>query len=158
MENKEYYKEAAIHALAGFQLIEEGLKRYIVHYYDTVRYLLGDKLHFDYNESDVSEAALQRLLSIFSKINSNKELIEQLRKLVKQRDEIAHKAFVELYGPTKSEAEFEKMYQKYVEVGKQLSRLLTAVNDENFKLFSIYKSHAAKKSRKRSVDTVSQRS
>ena len=68
MKSKEGYREAAIHVLGGFQLIEESLKQYIRNYYDTVRCLLDNRLFFDYTGLDINEAALQRLLSIFSKI------------------------------------------------------------------------------------------
>ncbi len=111
-----------------------------------MRYLLEGKLHFDYTESDISEAALQKLLSIFSKTNSNKELISKLRSLIKQRDEIAHKAFVVLYGSTnKVNAELEKLSEEYIQIAVQLGEILGDINDASLKLYLIRNPRAIKK-------------
>src|SRR5688572_10988832 len=99
---KENYRESVTHALGGFQLVEEGLKTYIDLYYETARQLLVGKLHFGFDKAEVQEAPLGRLLQIFSRINPNKELIAELKALVKDRNQAAHQAFVCLYGPATS--------------------------------------------------------
>ena len=47
MDIEQQYREAASHALAGFQLVEQQLKEYIGYYYDAVRFLLNGKLSFN---------------------------------------------------------------------------------------------------------------
>ena len=98
MSTAQYYRESASHALAGFQLLEEGLKSYVGTYHDTVRKFLPDKLVYRYSRQDIQDAALGKLVGVFSKISANDKLISELRTLTKTRDDLAHKAFVHLYG------------------------------------------------------------
>ncbi len=55
------YQDAASHALAGFQLIEGGLKDYIGIYHKIVRRLLPDRPAYKHTRKDVEEVALGRL-------------------------------------------------------------------------------------------------
>ncbi len=134
MTDQADYRDAASHALAGFQLIEASLKQYIGYYHDAVRHLVCGKLSYKHKQSDIDEAPIERLLKVFAKINSNDLLIRNLRKLVKHRNEIAHKALVHLYHPTKSDEEFEKLKGEMIQVAEQLSRLLGELNGELLKV------------------------
>ena len=130
MNSRDHYKEASTHALAGFQLIEEGLKDYIGHYYDAVRKRLNGKLHFEYRRTDIDQAALGKLLSIFCKINGNEDLVKQLRKLLKHRDDLAHKALVHLYGTPKSDSEYAAMSDSAIETASKLGELMSVLHQE----------------------------
>ena len=95
MENpREAYKEITLHILGYFQLLEFGLKAYIGHAYSTIKKSVGTKVHFDYTAKDVEEFPLERLLSIFSKLNANKELIKRLNKLRAERNHVAHNSLI----------------------------------------------------------------
>lgn len=138
---KELYRDSVSHALAGFQLLEGGLKTYIDLYYETVRQLLHGKLHFGFDKAEVLEAPLGRLLQIFSRVSSNTELLAELRGLVKDRNKIAHQSFVCLYGPDTSAQEYAAMTARNMELGTLLSKLLPRLHEETVSVFGVLEAH-----------------
>jgi hypothetical protein len=93
------YKNGVNLALSGFQFLEETLKTYLELYFAAVRHLTGDKLYFGFERSDYQEAALGRLVQVFSKTCSDKVLVAELRSMVKKRDHIAHQALLRFFRP-----------------------------------------------------------
>jgi hypothetical protein len=128
------YQESAAHALAGCQLLEGGLKFYIDVYYTTVRRLLNGRLHFDYGRKDIEHAPLGKLVNIFSRINSNAELVERLRRVINQRDEIAHRAFAHLYGSQLTDDDFTTRAGEYINFATDITKLLSALQEEHLKV------------------------
>lgn len=124
MDIEQQYREAASHALAGFQLVEQQLKEYIGYYYDAVRFLLNGKLSFNYTREEMDEAALERLTNIFSKINSNEELIKRIRALIKHRNNVAHRALVHLYGKGRTDEELKANIDEFIEIAEKLGLIL----------------------------------
>lgn len=96
-EGKRLYGVVTNQALAGYQLIEEMLKLYIGSHFELVRALVASRLHFDFKESDFRDAALGRLVQTFSKLCADKELVGELRAVIRRRDHLAHRALLELY-------------------------------------------------------------
>lgn len=92
-QQNDYLREAQ-HALVGFQIAEAALKSYITFCYEVIAASMRGRLPFDYKEGDVDELPLGRLLTVFAKYNHNAALIERLRKLQKDRNHIAHQAFL----------------------------------------------------------------
>lgn len=137
MASEQFYRESAVHALAGFQLIEEALKSYIGFYHETVRQCLPEKLTYRYSRQDVQEAALGKLVSVFGKVSSNDKLISELRTLVKTRDELAHKAFVNLYGPQPSQEEFANRGSALLKVAERLGLILGELNTDSMALVAL---------------------
>jgi hypothetical protein len=130
MTQKEKYTEATIHALAGFQIIEEHLKMYIGYYYDAVRVLLKGQLSFQYTREEINEAPLERLTSLFSKINANNDLVKRIRSLLKHRNEIAHGAFTHLYGPPKTDEQFKTDTAEFLVVAGKLDVIMKDIFTE----------------------------
>ena len=130
MKVEEHYREAASHALAGFQLIEEGLKSYIDLYHQAVRRLLSEKLTYRYARKDVQDAAYGKLVEVFGKVNGNDELIADLRSLKKIRDDLAHKAFVNLYGTMPEDAELRRRADLYIGVADKIGKLMGRIQRE----------------------------
>ena len=124
MDIEQRYREAASHALAGFQLVEQQLKEYIGYYYDAVRFLLNGKLSFNYAREEMDEAALERLTTVFSKINGNEELIKRIRALIKHRNHVAHRALVHLYGKERTGEELETNIDEFIEIAEKLGLIL----------------------------------
>lgn len=137
MNEKERYKEAAAHTLAGFQLVEERLKQYIGYYYDAVRSLLRGQLSFQYTREEINEAALERLTQIFAKITTNEDLVKRIRILIKHRNEVAHRALVYLYGEPKSDREFKADTEAFIEVSEKLGVILDDLLRETLKVYSL---------------------
>ena len=138
---RDYYRDSVAHALGGFQLLEEGLKTHIDVCYETVRQLLVGKLHFGFEKSEVQEAPLGRLLQLFSRVCANQELVVELRALVKHRNTAAHQAFVCLYGPGTSDAEYVTMATKNLELSTTISTLLPRLHQETVGVLAILEAH-----------------
>lgn len=136
---KEFYSSSVGHALGGFQLLEEGLKNYIGLHHETVRALVAGRVHFDYRKSDFQDAALGRLLTIFSKVCSNRKLVEDIRRLVKHRDHAAHQAFTRLYGGDTSDAEFVKMAEENLHLGTELAAIHQQLHEEMKNVLAVFK-------------------
>lgn len=132
----EHYREIASHALAGFQLIEASLKDYIAVYHDKVRDSLPPGMTYLHHGTDVQDAALGKLVSVFAKMNNNKALIEKLRNLQQTRDNLAHRALAKLYGPTSVTEDFIAQIPTLTGLAEELGILLGDVHDEHIKLVS----------------------
>jgi hypothetical protein len=124
MNAQQRYQEATSHALAGFQLIEAGLKDYIGLYYETVQRVLDGRLCFKYSREEIDDASLERLTNIFSRTSFNEDLIKQLRSLIKERNELAHKALAYLYDEKKTDQEFEAACSKMIRTAETLGELM----------------------------------
>ena len=72
----------------------------------------------------MDEAALERLTNIFSKINSNEDLIKRIRALIKHRNNVAHRALVHLYGKERTDEELKASIDEFIEIAKKLGLIL----------------------------------
>ena len=88
------YNNALQMALTDFQFIEECLRLYISVAYDFIRYQMKGKLPFHLNESDVEKDALGHLIDKYAKLSDNTAIVTELRKHVKERNEIAHRRLI----------------------------------------------------------------
>ncbi len=137
MDAAQRYRNAVSHALAGFQLVEEGLKDYLGFYYATVRRLLPDELAFGYARDDIKDAALGKLINVSSKVCSNTALIAELRTLIKVRDDLAHRALIDLYGNGAQTQDLELKTKALFQTAERINTLLKQVNEESLKVLSV---------------------
>ena len=79
-------------ALAPYQLLEEVLKFYIEAAQFRIERLVDGIVPFNYPLSEYENLPLGRLITVFERHSDNKQLIERLRKAVKGRNYIAHRA------------------------------------------------------------------
>ena len=134
---KDTYRDGAAHALGGFQLLEEALKTHIDLYYRAASQLLRGQLHFSYQRADVQDSPLGRLLTIFSKICANQELLAEMRALLKHRDQAAHQAFICLYGPGPDDQTLTSMTDVNRKLATQLSDLFPRLQAETLKVVAV---------------------
>jgi len=134
---EDLYRDGVAHTLGGFQLIEEGLKIYMGVYYGAVRELLGDRLHFGFQHSEIKDAPLGRLITVFGKTCANTELVDDLRSVVKHRDSAAHQAFLCLYGEKPDPEAFSRMIDENIKLATQLTELLPRVHNEMAKVVAV---------------------
>jgi hypothetical protein len=137
MTEEELYRDIASHALAGFQLIEEGLKNYIADYHDKVREFLPVYMVYEHRADEVANAPLGKLVDIFGKINANKQLVVELRSLQSKRNDLAHRALVNLYGPAKNGFDFSGNSTQLGGLADDLGRLIEQILVERAELFQI---------------------
>lgn len=141
---KDIYRDGAAHALGGFQLLEEGLKTYIDLYYRAANQLLQGQLHFGYQRADVQDSPLGRLLTVFSKVCANQELLAEMRALLKHRDQAAHQAFICLYGPGPDDQTLTAMTDANAKLATQLSELFPRLQAETLKVVAVMESDKKK--------------
>jgi hypothetical protein len=139
MDKQKIYSEAATHALAGFQIIEESLKDYITAYHQTVQKFLPTELVYQYQRSEIEDVALGNLVKNFSRMNSNTVLIDKLRKIKQVRDQLAHKALTKLYGPEKETFDFLENTDKFIDTAAELGLIIDEILKEHKKLLVIKK-------------------
>ena len=130
VDYKERYKTSLVLALAGFQMIEESLKTYLSFYHDAVRGLLPPGFTYTYSRADVEEAALGKLLMIFSKTTSNASLVLALRKLQKDRDLIAHRALLDLFRADPSSQNLKSEARRMMDLAARVNAHLGEINEE----------------------------
>lgn len=129
-DGKKLYSVSVNQVLSGFQLVEEQLKTYIECHFDSVRTILNGRLYFDFKRDDYQDAALGRLTQVFSKICANKQLVTDLRAMIKRRDHIAHRALLMLYGPDMSPAEYIMLGDELMSDMRRISDLLDRILGE----------------------------
>ena len=112
--------------LVTFQYLEEGLRMYISNAYEIIKNKLNGTIPFYYTYKDVEKDSLRKLISKFEKFNSNKKLIEKIKKLIPRRNKIAHNSFLFNFkeiDTNELSLKIEKM-EKILEEGKSCMTLL----------------------------------
>ena len=135
MNAADLYRDSATHALAGFQLVEEMLKSYLEHHFNAVRRILAGRIDFNFHRDDYKEAPLGRLVQLFSKLCGNEKLVLDLRAAVRDRDHLAHRAFLRLYDiPPPSDEEFLSLCEEANRMMNVNSDLMNRIVAEMSKL------------------------
>ena len=127
---RDSYKAVTLRILGAFQLLEFALKAYIGRAYAVVKKSVGDKMYFGYSAKDVEEFPLERLLNVFSKLNSNKELLARLNKLRVERNHIAHRSLMITVGSMYDRGAVEDKYHEYFWLEDELTECLQLVIQE----------------------------
>jgi len=133
-QGEKLYRDGVTHVLAGYQLLEEQLKIYLEIHFDLTRAILASRLYFDFKRDDYQDAALGRLVHIFSKLCANKDLVLGLRSVVKSRDHIAHQALVKLYKQDISAQEYSGLIAELNNQMNTVSQLMTDIAKEMEKM------------------------
>jgi len=76
-------------------MIEESLKSSISTCYTYIRVKVRDQVPFAYSRDDVDNLPLGALLDIYRRLTPNEELVAALRALPRDRNYVAHQAFVQ---------------------------------------------------------------
>ena len=95
-----------------------------------MRFLLGDRIHFDYSIEDVESYPLERLLNVFGKLNANEELKKRLNKLRAERNYIAHEALLVTIGSNPNMETLHKKAKDFYYLEDELSECIKLVVNE----------------------------
>jgi len=98
--------------LIDFEYIELALKLYIAETYATISSRLEGIVTFKYGWEDVENEPLDRLLNQFSKISSDHQLVKGLGLLQKERNKLAHQAYVLTLEEQSDRDHLEKEYAR----------------------------------------------
>ena len=127
---KDSYKKMTIRILANFQLLEFLLKLYIGKSYDMIHTCVGERVYFDFSISDVENYPLERLLNVFGKLNSNKDLQKRLNKLKTKRNHIAHQSLLITIGDLGNKDVLHEKHGEFFYLEDELSECLTSTIEE----------------------------
>uniref|UniRef100_UPI0035633619 hypothetical protein n=1 Tax=Amphritea sp. TaxID=1872502 RepID=UPI0035633619 len=89
-----------------------------------------ERLHFDFSVEDVENYPLERLLTLFGKLNGNGELKKRLNKLRKERNYIAHEALLVTIGSNPNMDTLHKKAADFFYLEDELSECLKLVTEE----------------------------
>lgn len=118
-------------ALNAFQMIEESLKRSITTCYAYIRSTVRDQFPFTYSRPDIENVPLGGLLEIYRKISANEELINALKSLPKDRNFVAHRAFVhDILEAEESPEQFAAETRRIEEIAKHAYAVLRMMVEE----------------------------
>ena len=90
--DNEYLK--ILHLLGLFQALEALIKVYIGLCYAVINIKVRDSIAFNYTYKDIDNHPLEKLLTIFKKLNSNNMLCDKLNALRNSRNQLAHKSIL----------------------------------------------------------------
>jgi hypothetical protein len=88
------YRQELHNALEKCQFIEETLRMCITHAVDIARIQLSSHFPVKFKKEDISKLPMGALVAVFSKINDDKTLHNSLRKITKERNEVAHRSLL----------------------------------------------------------------
>ena len=88
------YESAAHALLLDFQWIEQVLRVVIGASYGLLSKAAPTPVRFSPNKSYIDRDALGKLIERFGEVSANETLIQELRVLTKDRNHVAHRAFV----------------------------------------------------------------
>ena len=131
------YSHDVMTTIWRIQLIEFMLKIYISSTHDLIRNRLEGIIPYKFSGDDVRNAPLERLLTVFSKLNGNIELQKKLNRLKDGRNHLAHQGFIlqfseihELLGLHGTvDTNVEKISQIKEETSECMRELLQEVRD-----------------------------
>ena len=125
--------------LLSFQMIEEALRLCVGLSYEIIASSIPSDLDFKFSPDSINNAALGRLISMFSNTSKNDVLIEDLKKVVKWRNFCAHNAFTHEFLDRNSKSSFTHHSADDIEqVAKISSELALRLGDELKKIQKIH--------------------
>ena len=127
---RDRYKATTLRILGKFQLLEFALKHYIGFSYQIIRERLDGEIHFSHTIEDVENHPLERLLTLFRKLNSDTELHGKLSKLVSKRNHIAHKALLVSWGTAETPAALKEADEAFFYLEDDVDVCLNELLDE----------------------------
>jgi hypothetical protein len=122
----EYLREVQV-ASWRFQYLEQILKLYLADCYRIIILRLEGGISFKFSYQDVQELPLGALIRLFKKHNGNAGVIELLEGLPKQRNYVAHRAYLMTTEEMRDSATIEPEFKKVRAVGKKADRAVKAV-------------------------------
>ena len=117
-------------ALMFLQHIEETIKDYLVEVYEIIKKKLGNQIPFKFSHKSVENDSLEKLLTKFRKVNSNKKLIDRVGRLIKDRNYCAHRAYVMIFRQKFDNKYLSDEIEKFERIANNSSKCFTRLQME----------------------------
>ena len=107
--------------MGQFQILEHSLKIYLHFCFEIVRMKLAGAIPFNHNFEQIENFPLERLNTLFSRYNNNQALQKRIGRLIKHRNDVAHRAML-----------YNGAFAEHFEWDKRLNQFkdLTAAEDD----------------------------
>ncbi|MCQ4271486.1 hypothetical protein NA655_10690 [Pseudomonas kuykendallii] len=88
------YSQKLTFCMMTYQFIEFGLKHCLIRCHATVKFRLDGYLPYEIPLTTIEDAPLGKLIELYKPYTTNTPLIQELRKIKKDRDMIAHQGYL----------------------------------------------------------------
>jgi hypothetical protein len=127
---QEYLNEVS-HAAARFQFLEETLRMHLASCFRIVELSVMDKLSFGFTYKDLERKSLGSLIELFKKFNSNSELLKLLQGLAKERNYVAHQAYLMTQDEQRSSEVLVREKKKVADISEKAHKAVTSLSKES---------------------------
>ena len=107
------HEQRAFRLLGQFQVLEHSLKIYLHFCFEIVRIKLGGCIPFNHSFEQIENFPLERLNTLFSRYNENRDLHRLISRLVKHRNDVAHRAMLYDHGAFSEHFEWDKRRSQF---------------------------------------------
>jgi hypothetical protein len=118
------------HVLTKFQFIEEGIRIYLRTVYALIKHRMRGDIPIKLSGKVLQGKSLSSLLREFERFNRNGPLIEGIRKLIPQRNHVAHVAFYKMYEDLVDNQDDTANLAETIEVGTTAQKCIELLHQE----------------------------
>lgn len=129
------YRDELHRALEKCQFIEETLKMCLLSAFEIARIQVSQHFPLKYKAEDISNLPLGPLVKAFSKINDDTALHDDLRKITKERNQVAHRSLLFTIGELKDKAQMSVAILKMKGIVERATDIHHRVLDVRYELF-----------------------
>lgn len=126
------YKDELHRALEKCQFIEETLKMCLLSAIEIARIQVAPHFPLKYKAEDISNLPLGPLVKAFSKINDDTALQDDLRKITKDRNQVAHRSLLFTIGELQDKAHMSEATLKMKEIVRRATDIHNRVLDVRY--------------------------
>ena len=128
------YKKELNRALEKCQFIEETLKECLLSAIEIARIQVSPYFPVKYKASDISKLPLRPLVKAFGKINEDAVLHQELRKITKERNKVAHQSLLFTIGELKNKAHMSDATREMKSIAERATEIHHKVLDVRYQL------------------------
>ncbi len=134
MELEKAYRDELHRALEKCQFIEETLKMCLLSAIDIARIQVSPHFPLKYKAEDISNLPLGALVNKFAKINDDPALQTDLRKITKDRNQVAHRSLLFTIGELEDEEHMSEATLKMKGIAERATEIHHRVLDVQYEL------------------------
>ena len=134
MELEKAYRDELHRALEKCQFIEETLKMCLLSALEIARIQVSSHFLLKYKEEDISNLSLGPLVNAFSKINDDTALQNDLRKITKERNQVAHRSLLFTIGELEDKTHMSEATLKIKSIAERATEIHHRVLDVRYEL------------------------
>ncbi len=131
------YKDEMHRALEKCQFIEETLKMCLLSAIEIARIQVSPRFSLKYKAEDISNLPLGPLVNAFAKINDDTALQNDLRKITKERNQVAHRSLLFTIGELEDSAYMSEATLKMKDIADRATEIHHRVLDVRYELIRV---------------------